>query len=51
MRLDAETNSLLAPSYELDRIGPEEAGIRVPDINVISGAPAPGTQMKAQGGC
>ena len=29
-------------------MGPEEAGIRVPDINVISGAPAPGSEMKAE---
>ena len=30
--------------------GPEEAGVRVPDINVISGAPAPGAAMKAERG-
>ncbi len=31
-------------------MGAEEAGIRVPDINVISGAPAPGAAMKAEKG-
>ena len=31
-------------------MGAEEAGIRVPDINVISGAPAPGSEMKAERG-
>ena len=31
-------------------MSPEEAGVRVPDINVISGAPVPGSEMKAEKG-
>ena len=46
--MSVDTITAQPPLWPDSGMSPEEAGIRVPDINVISGAPAPGAAMKAE---
>jgi beta-hydroxylase len=39
-----------AAAWHDSAMDPEEAGVRVPDIDVVSGAPAPGAAMRAERG-
>ena len=47
---DVETQNSRPPSWRHPGAAPDERGTRMPDINVISGAPAPGAVLRAERG-